>query len=825
MIIDDKLDEDPSPESDNNNTTPTKEDSIHDTTAMDTSDALCSPEASHTPAAPASTSFFSRAFTSIASPIKFFIGSPAKETSLLAGKKVSATKKFDQKPSLKPDNTLRRQKLPRTPIKSTQHLESDHHNTSRSVRFNAVTPRIDSEEVEHRASAQTPATSSKQLYFIYLHHGPRTRFYKKWAALQASEKARILSGVTETSVERQNREHLEGLKVLVEQAGNHIKERNARYKAASATASVTKSSKKRNVETTPSTEGSPMKKQRLAFEQQRTTTPPGVERPVPGEQGYHVSTQLPSTRANNWVSKSVRTFPGSEEDDTSSSSQVFGAGSSVPGASLGSNSVSKTPNKPERQRSQGRTFEVPSDDEGDTSDPQEESISREVPVVSQTIGKTFALNYDEFSESEDESMEDAATWKGKPFNEWTKSTMAAYKKAPLPSGVAPAEQSLLNAVTSIIAGHCPDPIHSLVNSSDHPRIAELGMSPDDFLTVSYPDNRGVVTYTRQSYYHWTVKPPGTENMNNQERATWKCMEEFRNWRKFSEVVRLYQQDDTPSLVAKIDGRLQDVQKKRKRIEDEEQEIRRKEQELERRNKRLVENEKELDRLREEQLQKQKAVAVMPQPAAPKQTVFNSLMTDLEEQSQTAQPGPSVQQAAARVTVPSSTTRHTGQAPLSSVISPQNPPPYIYDANGNAILATQPGAASSTTASAPAWTQSPPPAPTPAHAQLPPQAKSAQAPAPATQPSNKYAPKKPSRLRESTTYSPGPNVQQSIEKNEDWRLMIPESQQVGSLFGPGRLTPPAEAEYSGVEEGLKALDALMPSMRREPGYFGGPSNLP
>jgi hypothetical protein len=818
MAVDDQLGDDTSSESESI-IAPAKEDSTREDTAMDTAEA---PDVTQTPAAPVSTSFFSRV-TAALSPMKIFRGSPAKQASTLPSPIRLPIKKLDQKPFFKPKKSMRQNISPRTPARSTQTLDSNHHNTSRSVRFDATTTLRDGSEegiAQSPATTRTPGTVPKPAYSLYMHRRTRKDFHKRWTAFQAKQKARIQSGQMETSIEREYREYMENLKALVDQAEAHIQDRNARIQSANATPSAT-SSKKRNAEVTEGTDGSPVKKQRLAFEKKPVTAPPGFEQPIPGEDGYHTSTQLPSIRANTWMSGAIH---GSEKGEASSSSQVFGTAARIPGTSLRSSSTSQTPNESERQRSPGRTFEVPSDDEDDSIIPQEASVSQDDSVVS--VGRTFGLNYEDFSESEDESMEDSDAWKGKPFNEWTKSTMAAYKEAPLPSDVAPAEQSLLNAVTSILSGHCPDPMHSLVKSSDHPRITELGMTPDDFLTVSYPDDRGAVTYTRQSYYHWEVKPPGTEHMTNQERATWKCMEEFRNWRKFSEVVRLYQQDDTPSLVAKIDGRLQDVQKKRKRIEDEEQEILRKEQELERRNKLLIENEKKLERIREEQLQKQKTVAAMPKPAAPKQTFLSSLMTDLEEQSQKAEP--SIQQAASRVNVPLNTTRHTSQAPLSSVISPQNPPPYLYDGGGNVIVSTQAGAAPSTTASTPAWTQSPPPAPTPAHAQLPPPAKTVPAPAPATpavQPSNKYAPKKPSRLRESTTYSPGPNVQPSIEKNEDWRLMIPEPPIFGSLFGPGGLTPPAEGGYGGMDEAMKAMDDIYSLMKREVGYYGGPSNIP
>lgn len=798
-VIDDQFVEDPFMQS--VDITPAKEDSRNDTTAMETSD---SPEASQTPAA--STTNPLNYLSWAVSPLKRLWSSPTKATSSPStAKKVSRITKVDRLPPLKPNASMRQQKPPRTPVKSTQERQ----NMSRSVRFNVATPRADSGESKQAEIAQTPATSTLQPWSAYKARCVRARFLPKWEAFQLEQKARLRSGERETSLERGHREQMEYSKSLMDQALEHLR----KCRAEKAAADLIKLSKKRVVEAMESTEGSPAKKPRLAFEQQRTTTPPGVERPVPGEDGYHTSTQLPSTGSNNWVSESARILPGFSKKDTFCSSQVFGASASIPGASLGLSSASQIRAEQEHQRSQGRTFEVPSDDE---------ETSEEA-----SIGRTYAFPDDDSSESEDDSVEDAQNWKVKPFNEWTQSTMAAYKQAPLPAGVVPAEQPLREAVDSIINGHCPDPIHAMVRSSDHPRVTQLGMTPDDFLTISYPDDRGVITYTRQSYYHSDIKPPGTEHMTPQQRAAWKCMEEFRNWRKFSEVVRLYQQDDTPAVVAQIDGRLHDAEKKRKRVEDEEQELARKEQELERREKRLEENEKQLNRRHEEQLQKHKAVAATAQPLAParKPTFFNSLINDLEEQSQQVQSGSSSQQAAGRVTVPANAVRQTGQAPLSSVISPQNPPPHIYDASGKVILTTQPAAVTSTTTSAPAWTQSPPPAPTPAHAQLPPQVKTGPAPAPAVQPSNKYAPKKPSRLRESTTYSPGPNIQQSIEKDEDWRSLIPEPKEHGYLIGPGRhLTPPSEAEDRVREQGLNALIAMVPMMRREAGYVGGPLNL-
>jgi hypothetical protein len=767
---------------------------------------------------------------------------------------------------------------PLTPTKSATGLDLNHHNTFRSVRFDLSTSRDDSEESELPAVAPTSATSSKPLYFLYTHQRTRTAFYKKWQLLQDREKARMLSGERETSMERQHREYLESLKKLVEQAEEHIKERKRR----ATSGSTTKSSNKRNAEAMEGTQESPMKKQRFAFEQQRTTAPPGFEQPIPGEDGYHMSTQLPPANANNWVPESVRPMPLSGKNDAHGSSQIFGTSPTVPGAALESISTSQILNQRERPTSRGRTFGVPSDEEDDAAFAPFATMLQDDSLVSQKPGKTYGLNYDDFSESDDDSMQDSAPefaeeWEGKPFNQWTKSTMAAFKEAPLPAGVAPTERSLSKAITSILAGDCPEPLHAGINS--HPRIAELGMSPNDYLTVSYPDNRGAVTYTRQDYYHWMVKPPGTEHMSSSQRATWKCMQEFKNWRKFSEVVRLYQQDETPALVAKIDGRLQEVEKKRKRIEDEEQAIEQKEQELERRNKILADNVEKLGRLREEQLRKQKTVAAMSKPSAPKQTGFSSIMASIEEPSQTAQPSLPIQQVAARVPVPSKSAApsksasktpsksasktpsksalKTGQPPAWSIAAPpvkpssssglddshdmEGPSPFGYDGCCDIETpssfnyeeycdfekATQLGAPASDfeeatqsgATSAPTWTQSPPPAPTPAHAKLPPQAKTA--PVPAVQPPNKYAPKKPSRLRESTTYSPGPLVQKSIEKNGDGRSIILQSivsecQQIASLFGPGRLTPPAEVESGALENAI--MEDFSPSTLGEPGCF-------
>lgn len=105
------------------------------------------------------------------------------------------------------------------------------------------------------------------------------------------------------------------------------------------------------------------------------------------------------------------------------------------------------------------------------------------------------------------------------------------------------------------------------------------------------------------------------------------------------------------------------------------------------------------------------------------------------------------------------------------------------------------AAAAATPPVPAWTQPPPPTPSPQHAQLP---KPAPAPsvvsAPIPAPQNKYAPKKPSRLRESTTYSP---VRKSIEADV---ITIPTPQQHGSLFNARYPTPPDED----LEQGMQAL---------------------
>lgn len=208
-------------------------------------------------------------FSMLATPFKGFWGSSTKTPSPIPDIKVATSMEAKQIPSLKPNSSRPQHKSPRTPSRPIHRAKSHTHNTSKTVTFNVVRPRANSEDLEQ--AAPTPATVTREPWQIFSYRRRRGQFLEKWEAWQLKEQARIRSGLPETDSEQKQRRNMESQKALVDQAIAHSKKQQAINKAkVSATPQATPRltvfnvGVKRNADTVVTNEGSPMKKQRLA---------------------------------------------------------------------------------------------------------------------------------------------------------------------------------------------------------------------------------------------------------------------------------------------------------------------------------------------------------------------------------------------------------------------------------------------------------------------------------------------------------------------------------------------------------------------------------
>lgn len=252
---------------------------------------------------PETKSLFSR----IASPFKGFWGSSTKAPSSTPDIKVTTSMETTKIPSLKPNSSNRQHKSPRTPVRPIQRAKSHTSKPSKTVTFNALPPRANSEDPEQAAAAPTPATITREPWQIYSYRRRRGLFLAEYEAWKAQEEARLRSGLPETKPEQEQRRIMENKKALVDQAIAHSKKQQAINKTASATP-LNKSTKRPAA--VVSHEGSPMKRQRLQQPNTPSPAPPIPESPTPPPQ----EPELPLSPG--------RTFQVPSEDDEDASEEV-----------------------------------------------------------------------------------------------------------------------------------------------------------------------------------------------------------------------------------------------------------------------------------------------------------------------------------------------------------------------------------------------------------------------------------------------------------------------------------------------------------------------
>lgn len=201
-------------------------------------------------------------------------------------------------------------------------------------------PRATLEDLEQTATAQTPATSTRQPWQIYSYRRRRTEFLIKWEAWRAQEQARLRAGLPETSSEQQQRHIMETQKALVDQAIAHSNQQQAIRQANSATPRATprtaprltafNTGTKRHADTTTVTnEGSPMKKQRVQPPKSPSPTPKEPEQqPSPGR-----TFQVPSDDEDTSMDVSIgKTFAVPEYSDSEDDSMEDAEAAEAPEA-------------------------------------------------------------------------------------------------------------------------------------------------------------------------------------------------------------------------------------------------------------------------------------------------------------------------------------------------------------------------------------------------------------------------------------------------------------------------------------------------------------
>jgi hypothetical protein len=456
--------------------------------------------------------------------------------------------------------------------------------------------------------------------------------------------------------------------------------------------------------------------------------------PVPGQDGYRSSTQLPPSDTTGWVPAHVRSSPTSFFQKESSSARVFGGSTfSVPDAALGDEN------------------DAPSDDdhvEDDAGGDMSESRPR-------SPGKTFAMP----TEDDDSEIDDSTAheWEGKPFSQWTRTTAIAFMKSELPVEERQelSEKTKRRAIERVLADKEPFALGESVRAGDvHPGLVNIGITPDDFLMIVTA--HGTVTnVSRTVYYKPLTIPAETAKMTIEERTIWKIQQEHDCLRKYKHALRLFKADKTPAIIEKLNA-------KRKRASDQADEVSALEAHVEQRKKRLEEQEKELEERRKTLEDAEAALQAAVAKSATKRpnvAAFGSSST-LDADADTRR----AREAASRVKLASFSA-----APSSLSSAP-------VDDTDEAV------------SNGPAWTQPPPPPPSPAHAQLPQSkqpllsASTSSGPSQAAlealerekQKANRYAPKKSSNLRDMSRFSTPSNTPDrfSVEDHAEDEMDMP-----------------------------------------------------
>ncbi|KAF2429447.1 hypothetical protein EJ08DRAFT_279464 [Tothia fuscella] len=341
-------------------------------------------------------------------------------------------------------------------------------------------------------------------------------------------------------------------------------------------------------------------KRRQTFFQSDSLTPAGsiptgVSGPIPGQARYHRATELPAgTNIDYLLPASVREERDREQADTAAVADYpLLAAITSETASNDEASVAADPNpsEPATQRvsSPGRTFSVP--DFSDLSDTSSEFTSTELLDNSKSL--------------EPQPTEEEERWEDKPMSKWTQATAEAFRDADLaiPEGIDVSEYA-----------EKFNPGLPKNQKPIHVRLKSMGINKFNFLYVHNSNNEwkpvDFATYVDPNFI-----PHETKGMSDSERKAWKAHRAHQADLHYEYAFALLAQDDKVIIPAKeLQKQKTFLKRKREALDSQEHDIKEVEERLQRDQARVKEAERDLE-ARREHIKQQEAELVRKAEAA------------------------------------------------------------------------------------------------------------------------------------------------------------------------------------------------------------------